>query len=135
MKRYSYRDRDYAFGQMMLTLRSSIRITQTELADYLGVSRRSVSEWEAGSSYPKPQHGKTLIELAVQRRAFPAGRESEEIRSLWRASRQKMLLDEVWLAGLLSPAPSTSLRAATPVGKITEPPSVSNVPASSGRRV
>src|SRR6266568_2095961 len=53
VKRYSYRERDYAFGQMMLTLRTTIGLTQAGLADRLGVSRRAVAEWEAGSSYPK----------------------------------------------------------------------------------
>ena len=41
MKRYSYRERDYAFGQAMMTLRTSIGLTQAGLADLLGVSRRA----------------------------------------------------------------------------------------------
>ncbi|TMD25667.1 MAG: helix-turn-helix transcriptional regulator [Chloroflexi bacterium] len=53
MKRYSYRKRDYAFAQMMLTLRTNIGLTQVALADRLGASRRAVAEWEAGLSYPK----------------------------------------------------------------------------------
>ena len=34
MKHISYRERDYAFGQMILTLRTAIGLTQTGLADY-----------------------------------------------------------------------------------------------------
>jgi len=45
VKRPSYGERDYAFGQMMLTLRAAIGLTQAGLADHLGVSRRAVGEW------------------------------------------------------------------------------------------
>ncbi|HEX9616526.1 MAG TPA: helix-turn-helix domain-containing protein [Anaerolineales bacterium] len=48
MKGSSYRDRDYAFGQAMLTLRTRIGLTQAGLASFLGVSRRAVGDWEAG---------------------------------------------------------------------------------------
>src|SRR5439155_24172257 len=101
VKSYSYRERDYAFGQLMLTLRTTLGLTQAGLAEVLGISRRAVAEWEAGSSYPKAEHLKQLITLGVQQHAFPAGREAEEIRALWRAARQKVLLDELWLHGLL----------------------------------
>src|SRR6266516_5345876 len=110
MKRFSYGERDYAFGQAMLTLRTTIGLTQAGLADLLGVSRRAVGEWEAGSSYPKAEHLKHLITLAVQQQAFPPGREAEEIRALWKAAHQKVLLDESWLAALLTqPSPPATL--------------------------
>ena len=101
MKRFSYRERDYTFGQAMLSLRTSIGLTQVGLANLLGVSRRAVGEWEAGSSYPKAQHLQHVITLAVQQHVFPPGHEAEEIRSLWQAAHQKMLLDERWVQGLL----------------------------------
>jgi transcriptional regulator with XRE-family HTH domain len=101
MKRFSYGERDYAFGQRMLTLRTSLGLTQAGLADLLGLSRRAVVGWEAASSYPKAEHLKHIIELAVKQQAFPAGREEEEIRALWQAARQKVLLDEHWLSTLL----------------------------------
>src|SRR3989449_2834785 len=103
VKRYSYSERDYAFGQLMLTLRTSIGLTQAGLAERLGVSRRAVAEWEAGSSYPKAERLRQLIELGVQLQVFPAGREAEEIRALWRAAHQKVLLDEAWLHDLVAP--------------------------------
>ncbi len=102
MKRSSYGERDYAFGQLMLTLRMSIGLTQAGLAERLRVSRRAVAEWEAGSSYPKAEHLKQLIVLGVRASAFPEGREAEEIRALWKAAHQKVLVDESWLAALLS---------------------------------
>jgi transcriptional regulator with XRE-family HTH domain len=101
VKRTVYGEHDYAFGQMMLTLRTTIGLTQAGLAERLGVSRRAVAEWEAGSSYPKVERLKLLIELGVQQQAFSAGHEAEEIRALWRAARQKVLLDERWLHDLV----------------------------------
>jgi len=109
VKRYSYSERDYAFGQLILTLRTSIGLTQAGLADRLGISRRSVAEWEAGSSYPKAERLKQLITLGVQQHAFPAGHEEEEIRAFWRAARQKVLLDEAWLQELVAPPAPVAL--------------------------
>ena len=54
----------------MLTLRTTIGLTQAGLAERLGVSRRAVAEWEAGSSYPKVERLTQLIELGVQQKAF-----------------------------------------------------------------
>src|SRR5258708_38221090 len=96
MKRFSYSERDYTFGQAMLTLRTSMGLTQRGLADLLGISRRAVGDWEAGSSYPKAEHLKRLMELGVQQQAFPAGREAAEIHAVWQAPRRKLLLDETW---------------------------------------
>ena len=102
MKRFSYAERDYAFGQAMLTLRTNLGLTQAGLADLLHISRRAVAEWEAGLSYPKAEHLKQVIALGVQQQTFAAGREAEEIRAFWKAAHQKVLLDESWLYGLLS---------------------------------
>ena len=53
MKRFSYGEPDSAFGQRLLTLRTSLGLTQAGLAQHLGVSRKAVGKWEAGESYPK----------------------------------------------------------------------------------
>src|SRR3989440_10725804 len=117
VKRYSYHERDYVFGQMILTLRTTIGLTQVGLAELLHVHRRAVAGWEAGSSYPKAEHLKELITLAVQQQAFAAGREEEEIRALWKAAHQKVLLDEAWLRDLLAPAaPIQLFPQARPLG-------------------
>src|SRR2546429_1033695 len=106
VKRYSYHEQDYAFGQLMLSLRMQIGLTQGGLAERLHVHRRAVAGWEAGSSYPKADHLKELITLGVEQQAFAAGGEEEEIRALWKAAHQKVLLDERWLQDLVaSPAP------------------------------
>ena len=95
MKRSRYGEPDYAFGQLMLTLRTHIGLTQASLAQQLGVSRRAVSTWELGSNYPATAHLQELIVLGMRASAFPAGHEEEEIRALWRAAHQKgMTADE-----------------------------------------
>src|SRR5205814_9494642 len=109
VKRYSYSERDYAFGQLMLSRRRRISLTQAGLAERLHVQRRAVAGWEAGSSYPKADHLKELMTLAVQQQAFAAGREEEEIRALWKAAHQKVLLDEDCLRDLLAPPAPISL--------------------------
>src|SRR3989475_108755 len=101
VKSYSYRERDYAFGQLILTLRTRIGLTQEGLGERLGVSRRAVAHWEAGLNYPDIEHLQALVALGVHQRIFPAGQEAEEIRALWRAAHQKVLLDEAWLASVL----------------------------------
>ncbi len=102
MKRSLYRERDYTFGRVMLTLRTRLELTQTELAAMLGVTRRAVIDWEGGLTYPKSDHLKQFVVLAIERQVWPFGREAEEVRTLWQAARQKVLLDEAWLGGLLS---------------------------------
>src|SRR5256714_1225196 len=89
----------------MLTLRTAIGLTQAGLAEFLGVSRKAVGGWESGGSYPKAEHLKALLMLAVQQGTFPAGREAEEIRAFWKAAHQQVLLDESWLSALLSQHP------------------------------
>jgi transcriptional regulator with XRE-family HTH domain len=101
MNRPLYAERDYAFGLRILRLRTQIGLTQAGLGKLLHVSRRAVTEWEAGSNYPTAEHLKALIELGVRQKAFPAGREAEEIRALWQAAQQKLPLDEAWFAALL----------------------------------
>jgi WD40 repeat protein/transcriptional regulator with XRE-family HTH domain len=77
-------------------------LSQAAVANCLGVSQQAVGEWETGKSYPKTEHLKALITLAVQRQAFAAGHEVEEIRRLWNAISCKELLDECWLSALLA---------------------------------
>lgn len=103
MKRSLYSERDYTFGQLMLTLRTQMDLTQARLAEQLGISRRAVSTWELGSNYPAIAHLKELIVLGVELRAFTAGYEEEEICAFWRAAHQKVLLDSRWLSDLLRP--------------------------------
>jgi transcriptional regulator with XRE-family HTH domain len=111
VKKTPYQDRDYTFGQVILTLRTKIGFTQAGLASHLGVSRRAVGDWESGKSYPKAEHLKAFISLAVKERAFQDGHEAEEIRALWNGARQKIRLDESWLSELLIPQAGNEYRS------------------------
>ncbi len=108
MNRYSYRERDYAFGRTIMTLRSATGLTQTSVGDVLGVSRRTVGSWEKGDKYPKPGHLKGFIVFALEHGAFPAAHEAEVIRSLWEASGQQVQLDEAWLATAIQSLQATA---------------------------
>ena len=107
MAEYPYDDRDLAFGQTMLRVRTALGRTQAELARLLGVSRRTIGTWEAGSKYPSTNHLTHLLTLAFEHQAFHAGHEAEEIRQVWHSAGQKVLLNEDWLASLLGPQQST----------------------------
>jgi hypothetical protein len=130
MKRSSYRERDYPFGQQMLTLRTRIGLTQAGLGDVLHISRRAVAEWEGGLAYPKTDHLKAFITLCIRQQAFAAGREAEETRALWQASHQNVLLNELWLQGLL--AKLKSPRVTAPVAKAHVVEAVNTPQASCG---
>ena len=104
MKGSSYRVRDYAFGQTILTLRTTIGLTQVVLAEHLGVTRKAVGGWESGLTYPKAEHLKAFMTLALEQQAWPFGHGEEEIHAFWQAAHQKDPLDETWLATLLSRA-------------------------------
>src|SRR2546423_15475554 len=98
MRTHTYGERDYAFGQAMLTRRAAMHLTQGVLARFLAISRGAVLAWEAGSSYPKAEHLKSLIALCVERQVLAPGRADEEIRAVWDARHQEVLLDVPWLA-------------------------------------
>src|SRR5215510_16287922 len=68
-----YKPRNYAVGQTLLTLRYRTKLTQIELATQVGVSKRSVLNWEGGASYPKEGHLRRLIALFVAEGVFTPG--------------------------------------------------------------
>lgn len=127
MKKASYRAQDYAFGQRMLALRMGIGLTQSGLAALLGVSRHAVGEWETGQSYPKANHLKHVIALGLQHHTWIPGQEAEEIRALWHAAHQKVLLDERWLQEQLSQQASPLVLVSTEPAR--DPGMVSLAPA------
>src|SRR5215510_13457129 len=93
----------------MLALRLKFRLTQAGLAQQLGISRRALGAWEAGSSYPRIEQFKRLVALGIKQHAFSTGHEFEEVQTLWQASHQKTLLDEVWLTELLRSSPTQTI--------------------------
>jgi transcriptional regulator with XRE-family HTH domain len=129
----SYSERDYTFGRKMLTLRDKIGMKQEKLGEVLGVSGRTVSGWETGNNYPKTEHLKAFIALAVQHQAFAEGSEAEEIRTLWKVARQRVLLDEHWLSTLLQEQARELHIAPAPVPETTNH-MLATTPSASGTR-
>src|SRR5262245_50263254 len=102
-----YREHNYEFGKQLLTLRTRASLTQIELAEQLGVHRRSVQNWETGDSYPKAEALQRLIAIFVGRRVFTKGNERVEAEALWQlasrdAPRPLGLFDTAWFAGLMA---------------------------------
>jgi WD40 repeat protein/transcriptional regulator with XRE-family HTH domain len=135
MKRFSYHEQDYAFGQAMLTLRTNIGLIQAGLAELLGVSRRAIGKWEAGGAYPKAEHLKALLAFALKQQAFDAGHEEEEIRAFWKTAHQKVLLDESWLSTLVSQHTRPLERIVSPSIDVTDEATTALAAPASGPRV
>ena len=66
MKRSFYAERDYAFGQAMLTLRTAIGLTQAGLAELLRVSRKAVGGWETGLKCSPTANGHIIPDLPAR---------------------------------------------------------------------
>src|SRR6185295_12190725 len=85
---------------------------------------------------PKAERLKQLITLGVQQQAFPVGREAEEIRALWKAAHQKVLLDGSWLAALLGrPRPALTLLPPLPFEDAQGGEEISTAQPPAGRQV
>ncbi len=54
MRRSAYGERDYAFGQLILTLHSAIGLTQAGLSAHLGISKRAVGSGKQEAVIPRP---------------------------------------------------------------------------------
>jgi transcriptional regulator with XRE-family HTH domain len=101
------RDHKYAFGQQLLTVRTRVALTQIELAEQIGVHRRSMQKWETGESYPKAETLQRLIAVFLRHHAFTAGQEREEAHALWRQAAEDgphslAAFDEAWFARTLA---------------------------------
>ena len=96
-----YHDLDYTFARHFATLRTALGLTQSELAQRLGVTERSIQRWEGGTRYPRAEYLKPFLTLCIEHDTFSAGREVEQARLLWKAAHLKVLFDEHWILGLL----------------------------------
>ncbi|KPV49686.1 hypothetical protein SE17_31215, partial [Kouleothrix aurantiaca] len=86
--RHHYKPRTHAIGQQLLALRNRTGLTQTELGQLIGVSRRSILKWEGGEGVPNGTHLHHLLEIFANRNAFTAGQELAEAETLWDAVSQ-----------------------------------------------
>ena len=102
MTSLSHQNLDSPFANQFVTLRTALGLTQTALAEHLGVTDRAIQRWEAGSRSPKAGSLKLFLELCIQQHAFPTGHEVEQARTLWKAAHLKVLFDEQWVRTLLN---------------------------------
>src|SRR5512132_3987148 len=98
-----YRERRYAFGQQLLTIRTRVALTQSALAEAIGVHRRSVQNWETGVSYPKAETLQRMIAVFLAYGAWARDHERAEAQALWDQAAQDAphslpTFDEVWFA-------------------------------------
>ena len=92
---------DVTFADQFVTLRTALGLTQTALAELLGVTDRAIQRWEAGTRSPKADSLKLFLALCIQHHAFQKGHEVEQARTLWKAAHLKVLFDEHWVRSLL----------------------------------
>ena len=82
---------------------ANFRLTQADLATRLGVSARSIRDWETGINLPTARNLKKIIEVYHQLGLFTSGKEREEAEELWILRQGKdlsntfPLFDATWL--------------------------------------
>src|SRR6266536_5422432 len=94
------------FQGLLLVHRGRTGLTQRQLADRVGVSARSVQDWESGVNYPSAERLRALIRALLEGHGLTPGHEQGEAEALWaavkRASpRMHTPFDPAWFAGLL----------------------------------
>src|SRR5215204_87011 len=102
----SYREHRYEFGKQLLTLRTRVSLTQLELAEQVGVHRRSVQNWESGDAYPKADLLQRMVALFLEQGAFTKGRERDEAFAFWQqamddGAHELTPFDDLWFRQLL----------------------------------
>jgi WD40 repeat protein/transcriptional regulator with XRE-family HTH domain len=101
-----YKVTDYRFGLLVVSHREKVGLTQQEIGEALGVSRRTIQHWEAGTTFPDTDHLRKLIAFLLPLGAFARGRERDEAQALWAqadesAARRRSPFDGPWFDGLL----------------------------------
>lgn len=97
---------DYELGNLIQTYRYKAKLTQSGLAKLVGVSKRTVINWEAGTSYPQSGHLRRLVEIFLDRGCFTEQVEQGEAQFLWESATRakndaKDDFDPAWFNSLL----------------------------------
>lgn len=66
-------------GEEIKALRVSLGLTQTEMAEYIGVKLRSVQNYEAGNTVPRGRALLKIIELSTQKNTHQDEEESLDV--------------------------------------------------------
>jgi transcriptional regulator with XRE-family HTH domain len=77
-------------------------LTQRELAERVGVHRRSLQEWETRVTHPSAERLEALIRVLLEADGLTRGHEEVEARALWAtwqrdAQRTHVPFDPAWL--------------------------------------
>ena len=94
-----------SFAGLLLRHRGRTGLSQRDLAERVGTTRRSIQDWESGAYYPSAERLQSLIRVLLASGGLTAGREQQEANELWtavlrEAPRMRTPLDQVWLDGL-----------------------------------
>jgi transcriptional regulator with XRE-family HTH domain len=95
------------FRGLLLRHRGRTGLTQRQPATRLGVSRRTVQDWETGVNYPSAERLRALMLVLLEAGGLTPGREAAEAHELWAAAlreapRMHTPFDEVWLSRLVA---------------------------------
>jgi WD40 repeat protein/transcriptional regulator with XRE-family HTH domain len=95
-----------SFRGLLLLHRTRTGLTQRVLAGRVGVSLRSVQDWEAGLTFPTGERLQALVRALFEAGGFTLGREGQQGRELWEAAaheapRMHSPFDAEWFAGVL----------------------------------
>jgi transcriptional regulator with XRE-family HTH domain len=102
-----YKFRDYESGIILQTYRNRARLKQLDLAELVGVSEKTIQNWEAGTTYPKTDALQKLLEVFLAYGALTPARELAEAEELWErirweSPRLKSLFNSDWFNDLLA---------------------------------
>lgn len=140
--RHHYKARTHAIGQQLLAFRNRTGLTQTELGQLIGVSRRSILKWEGGEGLPNGTHLHHLLEVFANRSAFTEGHELAEAEALWAAvsqaaSKRLGQFNAQWFVQLLAQQSGKSTPTQSPVPPPLSPiidwGEAADIPALQGR--
>src|SRR5260370_29444524 len=125
---HRYRPRDFAFAQLLVTLRKKAALTQETVALRMGVGEKTIRNWEGGINYPSEVNLQKLIELYLDQDVFAPGREPDEARELWEQLRESSHrriagFDERWFGAALSQWQGGTSSQAARAGRPVSPPS------------
>src|SRR5260370_6309835 len=103
-----YKQRDFDFAHQLATLRRRAKLTQEEVALRIGVTEKSIRNWEGGSNYPSELNLRKMIELYLDHDVFAPGQERDEACLFWELLHERnpsrmSYFDERWFATLFTP--------------------------------
>jgi transcriptional regulator with XRE-family HTH domain len=95
-----------SFRGVLLRHRGRTGLTQGQLADRIGVARRTIQDWESGVNFPTAGRLQAVIEAFLEAGGLSGGQEAEEAEALWssaerESSRMHAPFDSAWFTQVL----------------------------------